>query len=194
MTMKASLLHHHRRHAPLTIDPTHTLRHAWREAQTFLARLAAARTARPRLGMVGAPLAITASLLTQSWWCLPGLTLCAWWWAPRSRGWEWIVAVGRGLIGAEWALVGSSALARSPDDVLLVGAFWVLGASALGVLGFGATGHRDIHIGVLARRRQGNAVQMRRSRAPAVRRRFAMHLAMQTKRNTSRSKRWPPVT
>jgi hypothetical protein len=184
VTMKASLLHHHRRHAPLTIDPTHTLRRSWREAKTFLARRAAARTARPQLGMLGMPLAITASLLTQSWWCLPGLTLCAWWWAPRSRG--WIVAVGRGLIGAEWALVGSSALATSPDHVWLVGAFWVLGAGALGVLGFGATGHRDIHIGALARRHRGNAVQMRRSSAPAVRRRFAMHVASGSVRGRKR--------
>lgn len=186
MTMKASLLHHHRRHAPLTIDPTDTLRRSWREAQTFLARRAVARAARPRLSMLGVPLAITASLLTQSWWCLPGLTLCAWWWAPRRRGSEWIVAVGRGLIGAEWALVGSSALARSPDDVWLVGAFWVLGAGALGLLGFGATGHREIHVGARARHRQANAVQMRRSGAPAVRRRFAMHVANGSVRGRNR--------
>jgi hypothetical protein len=187
VTMKASLLHHHRRrHAPLTIDPTDTLRRAWREAQTFLARRAAARTARQRLGMLGIPLAITASLLTQSWWCLPGLTLCAWWWAPRNRGWEWIVAMGRGLIGAEWALVGSSALARSPDNVWLVGAFWTLGASVLGVLGLGATEHRDIHTGVLARRRRGNVVQIRRSGAPAIRRRFAMHVANGSVRGRNR--------
>jgi hypothetical protein len=175
--MKASLLHHHRRHAPLALDPTDTMRRAWRDTQNFLVGRAAARTARPRLGMLGIPLAITASLLTQNWWCLPGLTLCAWWWAPRNRGWEWIVAMGRGLIGAEWALVGSSALARPPDDVWLVGVFWVLGAGALGVLGVGATGHRDINIGARAKRRRGNAVQMRRSGAPAVRRRFAMHVA-----------------
>lgn len=165
--MKASLLHHHHRHTPLTIHPTDTLRRAWMETQTFLAHRAAGRTARPRLGMLGIPLAITASLLNQSWWCLPGLTLCAWWWAPRNRGWEWIVAVGRGLIGAEWALVGSNALARSPSDVWLAGAFWVLSAGALGVLTFGDTGQR----------RRGNTVQMRRSGAPAVRRRFAMHVA-----------------
>lgn len=184
--MKASLLHHHHRHAPLATDPTDTLRRAWRAAQTFLTRRAVARTARPRLGMLGIPLAITASLLTQSWWCLPGLTLCGWWWAPRSRGWEWIVAVGRGLIGAEWALVGSSALARSPDDVLLVGAFWTLGADVLGVLGLGATEHRDIHIGALARRRRGGVVQIRRSGAPAIRRRFAMHVANGSVRGRNR--------
>jgi hypothetical protein len=186
VTMKASLLHHHPRHAPLTIDPTDTLRRLWRDVQTSLARRAAARNARPRLGMLGIPLAIVASLLSQSWWCLPGLALCAWWWAPPSRGWEWIVAVGRGLIGAEWVFVGSSALARFPDDVLLVGAFWTLGAGVLGVLGFGATGHSDIHIGALARRRRAPAVQMRRSGAPAIRRRFAMHVANGSVRGRNR--------
>lgn len=186
MKMKASLLHHHHRHAPLAIDPADTLRHAWREVETFLVRRAAARTARPRLGMLGIPLAITASLLTQSWWCLPGLIICAWWWAPRRRGWEWIVAVGRGLIGAEWALVGSSALARSPNDVWLVGALWAASAGVLGVLGFGATGHSDIHIGARARRRRSNTVQMRRSGAPAVRRRFAMHVANGSVRGRNR--------
>lgn len=186
MTMKASLLHHHRRHAPLTIDPTDTLRRAWRDTQNFLAGRAAARTARPRLGMLGIPLAITASSLTQSWWCLPGLTLCAWWWAPRNRGWEWIVAVGRGLIGAEWALVGSDALARSPDEVLLVGAFWTLGAGVLGVLGLGATESRDMHIGALARHRRAPTVQMRRNGVPTIRRRFAMHVANGSVRGRNR--------
>lgn len=188
MTTKASLLHHHHRHTPLTIDPTDTVQRAWREAQTFLVRRAAARAARPQLGMLGVPLAITASLLTQSWWCLPGLTLCAWWWAPRSRGWEWIVAVGRGLIGAEWALLGSSALARSPADVLLVGVFWTLGAGLLGVLGLGTTEYRDIHIGAPVRRRRGSTVEMRRSGAPAIRRRFAMHVANGSVRGRNRRK------
>jgi hypothetical protein len=54
------------------------------------------------------------------------LTVCAWWWAPQHTGWEWLGAIGRGLIAAEWVLVGSSALAAFPSARTVVETFWVL--------------------------------------------------------------------
>lgn len=64
----------------------------------------------------------------------------------------------------------------------------MLGAGLLGALGSDVIGSNDRHFGALAWRR-GNAVQMRRSNVPVVRRRFAMHLATQTKPFASRKKR-----
>jgi hypothetical protein len=137
---------------------------------------AASRRTRARLGMLGVPLAITASLIAGSWWTVLPLTLCAWWWAPRYTGWEWLGAVGRGLVGAEWALIGSGVIVNFPHHLLIVGALWSLGAGLLGLFGSGAVTQASRHI----RRRphQGNAVQMRRNSAPTVRRRFAMHLVI----------------
>ncbi len=135
---------------------------------------ATVREARARLGLLGVPLAITASLMAGVWWTALPLTLCAWWWSPRNTGWEWLGAVGRGLIGAEWALIGSSAIVNFPHDLLIVGALWSLGAGLLGLCGSGAVRRRSHD--VRGRSRQGSGVQMRRSGAPSVRRRFAMHL------------------
>lgn len=97
------------------------------EGVTVRRRLTAvvgARKTRARLGMLGVPLAMTAALAAPQWWAALPLVPCAWWWAPRTWGWEWIVAVGRGLIGAEWASLGANALAVFPDVQLAVGAMW----------------------------------------------------------------------
>jgi len=91
----------------------------------LLATVASRRT-RARLGMLTVPLAITASLITGLWWMVLPLTVCAWWWAPQHTGWEWLGAIGRGLIAAEWVLVGSSALAAFPSERTVVETFWVL--------------------------------------------------------------------
>jgi hypothetical protein len=90
-----------------------------------------ARQARPRLANLAVPLGITAAIMSERWWALLPLGVCAWWWAPRDSGWEWAVAIGRGLIGAEWALVGSYALGAFPDKRAVVGAAWVLAAVLL---------------------------------------------------------------
>jgi hypothetical protein len=79
--------------------------------------------------MIGIPLAVMASLFSQPW-CLPALVVCAWWWAPRDHGGEWVVAVGRGLLGAEWAFCGVGALVSFPRERVLVEVCWVL----LGIL------------------------------------------------------------
>jgi hypothetical protein len=91
-----------------------------------LLAMAASRRTRARLGMLTVPLAMTASLITGLWWMVLPLTGCAWWWAPQHTGWEWLGAIGRGLIGAEWVLVGSSALAAFPSARTVVETSWVL--------------------------------------------------------------------
>jgi hypothetical protein len=138
---------------------------------------ATVRQSRARLGLLGVPLAVTASLMAGVWWTALPLTLCAWWWSPRNTGWEWVSAVGRGLVGAEWAFLGSSAIVNFPHDLLIVGILWALGAGFLGLCGSG-TVRRTSHA-VRGRSGQDRAVQMRRSGVPSVRRRYAMHLTHQ---------------
>jgi hypothetical protein len=69
--------------------------------------------------------------VSSQWWAVVPLGACAWWWAPREWGWEWAVAVGRGIITAEWALIGAYALGAFPDKRAVVGAAWVLAAALL---------------------------------------------------------------
>jgi hypothetical protein len=83
-----------------------------------------ARQTRPRLANVAVPLSVAASIMSEQWWALLPLGVCAWWWAPRDRGWEWAVAIGRGLITAEWALVGAYALGAFPANRAVVGVIW----------------------------------------------------------------------
>jgi hypothetical protein len=92
-----------------------------------------ARQTRPRLANVAVPLGIAASIMSEQWLALLPLGVCAWWWAPRKRGWEWASAIGRGLITAEWALVGAYALGAFPGQRAIVGATWVLAAVLLAV-------------------------------------------------------------
>jgi hypothetical protein len=138
---------------------------------------ATARQTRARLGLLGVPLAITASLMAGVWWAVLPLTLCAWWWSPRYTGWEWIGGVGRGLVGAEWAFIGCNAIVTFPHDMFIVGTLWSLGAGLLGLCGSEAVRQRSRH--VRGDTRQGATVQMRRNAVPSVRRRFAMHVASQ---------------
>jgi hypothetical protein len=136
------------------------------------------RQTRARLAMLGVPLAITAGLMVgQSWTVIP-LSVCAWWWAPRYTGWEWVVALGRGLVGAAWASLVSSALVNFPAHMLAGAGLCLLSAGAL-VGGpyalrqwvFRAEGRRG--------KRHSDGVQMRLNRVPSVRKRFAMHLTIQ---------------
>jgi hypothetical protein len=83
--------------------------------------------------MLGVPLAIIACLLANPL-MTPLALVAAWWWSPRDRGWEWLVAIGRGVIGTEWALLGANGLAAFPQDRLAVVLCWVQGAAMLGVL------------------------------------------------------------
>jgi hypothetical protein len=93
-----------------------------------------ARQTRPRLANVAVPLSVAASIMSEQWWALLPLGVCAWWWAPRNSGWEWAVAIGRGLITAEWAIVGAYALGAFPERRVIVGAVWVLAAVLLAAI------------------------------------------------------------
>jgi|GEM_PF-6645731 len=86
--------------------------------------LIAGRPVRAHLGMLGAPLAIAAALMSGLWWAVVPLTGAAWWWSPNSWGWEWLIALGRGVVCAEWAYLGTGALLAFPDARLTVGAGW----------------------------------------------------------------------
>jgi hypothetical protein len=168
---------HRRREA--FIDPLGALRKAVTVARFRLATTATSRRQRARLGMLGVPLAVVVGLVAEQWWTIFPLTLCAWWWAPQETGWEWVGAVGRGLVGAEWALIGSSALAAFPDHALLIGMLWFLSAGFLGICGSSGAGRRTVTS------ERSRSVEVRRSmrlnRVPSLRKRFAMHLAVQTK-------------
>lgn len=83
--------------------------------------------------MLGVPLALIACFLANAW-LTPIAVVCAWWWSPRDLGWEWVAAVGRGVVGTEWALLGANALAAFPHDRLAVALVWVQAAATLGVL------------------------------------------------------------
>lgn len=176
MTMRVGILHHQHGHPAMKLEgASRVLAQALLARRADVLRVGHARTTHARLAMLGAPLAITAVLLTQRWWCLPLLVLLAWWWAPRDSGWEWLIAVGRGLVTVEWVLVGTSAVARYRAHVLVVGALWTLGAAALGVCGSGTARRRDAYAANSPKRE--SAVELRKTGAPTVRRRFAMHLA-----------------
>jgi hypothetical protein len=94
-------------------------------ARRLLSTEADARSARPRIGMLCVPLAMIGALVAGQWWAVAPLVVCAWWWTPRTWGWEWLSAVGRGAVGAEWAYIGASALASFPRARLIVGVVWV---------------------------------------------------------------------
>ena len=131
------------RHAEAPTRSTHSdmvemLRRASAATHVRVAHVVIARRERPRLAMVGIPLAVVAALLSDVWWALPVLVCGAWWWAPRDWGWEWLVAVGRGLIGLEWAYMGVGALAAFPADRLVVGFVWAGLPVALTVYSAGA--------------------------------------------------------
>ncbi len=156
-------------------DPLGVFRQALTLVRFRLAITATSRRQRARLGLLGVPVAMVAGLVSEQWWTILPLTICAWWWAPQDTGWEWIGAVGRGLVGAEWALIGSSALARFPDHVLLIGMFWLLGAGLLGICVSSGAARRTA-----MSERSRSSVEVRRSMrlisVPSLRKRFAMHL------------------
>jgi hypothetical protein len=96
----------------------------WDGANVFMLRLAQ-RKVRERRAMVTVPLALAASLMCGVWVLVPLLGACAWWWAPSAWGWEWLEAVGRGVLTTEWGLVGAGALAAFPTARLAVLCVWV---------------------------------------------------------------------
>ncbi len=86
--------------------------------------------------MVGVPLAVTAAILTASWWALVPLAGCAWLCAPGSWAWQWLIALETGLLGAIWAALGADALMTWPSHRLMIGAMWAITAGAAAAIAF----------------------------------------------------------
>jgi hypothetical protein len=59
------------------------------------------------------------------------LSAAAWWWTPREERWTWLLVIQAGLVGAEWAYDGATALSRWPTDRPLVALSWCSFAVAL---------------------------------------------------------------
>ena len=87
-------------------------------------RTLGARRTRPRLALLGIPLAIVAALMANQWWAVLPLTICAWWWSQRDWAWYWLLALLRGIAGFAWATVGVSALSTWPDVDPVTGTVW----------------------------------------------------------------------
>ncbi len=102
----------------------------------LVGRILALRQPLPWVGMVAVPLAITAALLTGSWWALVPLAGCAWLYTPHPWGWQWLIAVETGLLGAVWAALGAYALAAWASHRPTVGAGWALSAAAIAAIAF----------------------------------------------------------
>ena len=99
----------------------------------------AQRKVRERRAMVTVPLALAAALMAGMWALVPVLIACAWWWAPSAWRWEWLEAVGRGVLTTEWGLVGAGALAAFPASRLAV--LWVWVALPLALVGLRGRPH-----------------------------------------------------
>lgn len=113
-------------------------------APPFDAIKAAWRLRRERLwlGLVAVPLAEIATGLTGNWWAWPVLLAGAWA-CLRSWRWYWVLSLEEGGVGALWAINGANALARYPNDLVVVGVVWVSFPIALAAAG------------LVSRRRQG---------------------------------------
>lgn len=96
--------------------------------------LLARRKCRPRTAMISVPLTMLAGWLTQQWWTIIPLGLCAWWWAERTWPWTWLVAVESGAFGSLWAYSGATALAQFPAYRIPIALGWIGIAAALALV------------------------------------------------------------
>lgn len=133
MTCQAAVKGSVRRQCPASalqtlISIAHAVKSAWQS-----------RRERVWIGVVAIPLAMTATGLLNLWTTWPVLLLCASACTPSWR-WLWLLSLELGVVGVMWADVGATALARLPDDRLLVGAIWTTFPIALA--GAGARNRR----------------------------------------------------
>jgi hypothetical protein len=86
--------------------------------------IAAHRTERPWLALVGLPLEMIATALTGQWIAWPLLVALSWWWTPLWR-WSWALTLQEGIFGAEWAYAGATALGTFHARRLMIAAPWI---------------------------------------------------------------------
>jgi hypothetical protein len=100
-----------------------------------------ARRDRPWMAFSATPLAMTAGALVGLWWTWLPLLLCACIWS-RAWRWSWLLTLQLGIVGAEWAYIGATALAQWPDLRIFVGLIWASIPLALAMAGIA---NREYH-------------------------------------------------
>lgn len=86
------------------------------------------------VGMVGVPLAVTAAILTASWWALVPLVGCTWLCTPGVWARESLIALETGVVGAIWAALGAYGLTAWPSHRPMVGVLWAASAGTMAVV------------------------------------------------------------
>lgn len=83
-----------------------------------------ARPNNPWLSNIAVPLGMTAAGLLGQWWVWPILTLDA---SIACRGtWSWVLGLGLGSFGTDWAFLGCYALTEYRTSTILVGVIWAV--------------------------------------------------------------------
>ena len=101
----------------------------------FLRGQWAACRPRPWLAVIACPLAMIATAECGLWWAWPVLLVCSRGWTRRMI-WNWVLSLEEGVVGSEWAFVGTGSLASFPADRALVGALWTGFPLALAAVGW----------------------------------------------------------
>jgi hypothetical protein len=84
------------------------------------------------VGVVAAPLAMTATGMLDQWWSWPVLLIDSAM-ATRSWRWSWVLALELSLVGTAWAFVGAIALGTWPSLLLPIGVLWIAFPATLAV-------------------------------------------------------------
>lgn len=83
-----------------------------------------AREERQWLGLVVIPLAMTASALRGDWWMWPLFIVIAWS-MLHTWDWLWLLTLELGVVGWQWAYLGTLAITSHRADLMLVGGAWI---------------------------------------------------------------------
>lgn len=100
----------------------------------LVASIRALRQPLPWVGKVGVPLAITAAMLTGTWWALVPLMVCVWLCTEDAWARRCLIALETGFLGAIWAVLGAYALGVWPSHRPIVGAGWAITAGAIAAI------------------------------------------------------------
>jgi hypothetical protein len=99
------------------------------------ADIAARRSHRPLLSLVGVPLAIVAAVSMFQFWLVVPLLALSWWWAPADWPWGWLLAVMEAGFGVQWVYFGAILLDGFPHLRIVIGVVWALFAGLIAVAG-----------------------------------------------------------